>query len=114
MSVTQTRLFDPIVFDDNVFDTATNYVVTLEETRQLFDEAVFDSAVFDTGRGGVVDVTDSVANQFSGLAYLTENVPVGQTITRVLASLRSITESSSINLTDSVLGIYGALRTASE
>ena len=56
MSVTQTRLFDPVVFDDNVFDTRTNYLVTLEETRQLFDEAVFDSSVFDTNRGGVVAI----------------------------------------------------------
>ena len=114
MSVTQTRLFDPVVFDDNVFDTRTNYLVTLEETRQLFDEAVFDSNVFDTNRGGVVDTTDSVANQFSGLAYLTENVPIGQTVTRVLTSLRSMTESSTINLTDSVLGILQTIRNATE
>ena len=66
MSVTQTRLFDPVVFDDNVFDTRTNYILTLDEPRQLFDEAIFDAAVFDTTRGGEVDLTDSVVRQ-SGL-----------------------------------------------
>ena len=114
MSVTQTRLFDPVVFDDNVFDTRTNYLVTLEETRQLFDEAVFDSNVFDINRGGVVDFTDSVVRQLASQRSISESISIGQTITRVLASLRSITESSTINFTDSVLGVLGALRTPLE
>ena len=79
MSVTQTRLFDPVVFDDVIFDTRTNYILTLDEPRQLFDEAIFDAAVFDTTRGGEIDFTDSVARQAGLQRTINESTSLGET-----------------------------------
>ena len=113
MPVTQTRLFDPAVYDSSVFDTRTNYLVTLAESRQVFDEAIFDAAIFDTNRGGVIDTTDSVAKQLSSQRALSESISSGETLARILASVRSIT-APGISLSDSVGRVYNSLRTLTE
>ena len=114
MSVTLTRLFDPVVFDDVIFDTNTHYIATVDEPKQLFDEAIFDAAVFDTTRGGVVDIDDSIVRQLESHRSLSvESVPSIDLLNRVMANFRSLT-GPSISISDTITGLKGALRALAE
>ena len=115
-----TTLFDGTnnLFDPVVFDTIIRNTVDIVETQTLFDSAVFDSVIFDTASGGIIAVDDLLARVQNLNTSLSESTSVGagtitkqiakaiaetattisDSISRLLASLRSLTESETIGV----------------
>ena len=113
-----TTLFDGTnnLFDPVIFDTVIRYTVDIVERQTLFDSAVFDSVPFDTANGGAIVVDDLLARVQNLNTALSESTSVGagtitkqiakaiaetattisDSLSRLLASLRSLTESETI------------------
>ena len=58
-----TQIFDEVVYDSVVFDTAKRYSADIVEKQTLFDGTnnLFDPIVFDTVAGGIILVSDTVS-----------------------------------------------------
>ena len=66
-TATSISLFDDAIFDSLIFDTKTQYELTIAEVRQLFDPALFDSAFFDDNPATAYVVSDDILTRTQGL-----------------------------------------------
>ena len=91
-----TQIFDEVVYDSLVFDTAKRYSADIVEKKTVFDGTnnLFDPVVFDTVAGGIITVSDTVSRLLATYRTMPESVSISDSVSRQLGSLRSIAEAS--------------------
>ena len=94
----ESTLFDKTnnLFDPNVFDCVTRYSVTITEKQTVFDGTndLFDDVVFDTVAGGIITVSDTVSRLLATYRTMPESISISDSISRQLGSLRTITDTA--------------------
>ncbi len=110
-TATSISLFDDAIFDSLIFDTKTQYELTIAEVRQLFDPALFDSAFFDDNPATAFIVSDDVLTRTQGL----QNA-ISETLTQsdsssnfVYKSKRTIGEAFN-TLAETIQRVYNSKR----
>ena len=111
MSVT--TIFDEVIYDSAVFDTVKRYSIDIVEKKSVFDGTnnLFDPVVFDTVAGGIITVSDTVSRLLATYRTMPESVSISDSVSRQLGSLRSISEASIAVSAGVITTILTVLRT---
>ena len=113
----QTTIFDSDYFgDSDQFDTIIRNSVTIEETETQFDSAVFgDSDQFDTENGGVISVNDTLTRLQNLNAVIGDpNTAIGAGVVVPKQDIFRIISESAVSISDSITGLIQTLRSVSE